>query len=263
MKVIIRPNASSATELTARIIAKDLRANPKLVLGLATGRTMESVYALLADMHRGNGLDFSLCRTFNLDEYVGLAADDPNSYRFFMNNMLFSRVNVDLRNTLLPNGMAADLEAEGRAYEDAIIRTGGIDLQVLGIGENGHIGFNEPLSPLSSRTRAITLTPTTLNQNAGLFAGGKASMPRRAMTMGIGTILDSRRCLLLAMGASKAQVIAQAIEGPVRSMIPASALQLHQNCVIILDQDAAAGLKAADDYKMIFENDPEWKEFRK
>jgi glucosamine-6-phosphate deaminase len=262
MEVIIRPTAAAAADLVARLIAKDLRANPHLVLGLATGRTMESVYERLADLHRREKLDFSLCRTFNLDEYVGLPPDDPHSYRFFMNDKLFSRVNVDLRNTHVPDGMAADLAAECRRYEEAILRAGGIDLQLLGIGQDGHIGFNEPLSALRSRTRDKALSPATLAQNAGLFGGDPARVPRRALTMGVGTILDSRRCLLLALGSDKAAVLAQAVEGPITAMISASALQLHPRCTVIVDEAAAARLQGTDYYRWIFENEREWEEFR-
>src|SRR5205085_10332149 len=179
------------------------------------------------------------------------------SYRHYMEQHLFRHVNVDPRNTHLPNGLAKDLEEECRRYEALIERAGGIDLQLLGIGKAGHIGFNEPLSALHSRTRVKALTPTTLNQNAASF-GGEEKMPRRAITMGVGTILDSRRCLLLATGESKAEVIAKAVEGPITSMISATALQLHRRCTVIVDEAAASQLKAADYYRWIFDNEPEW-----
>jgi glucosamine-6-phosphate deaminase len=261
MEAIIRPNADSAARLVEQIIADELRRHPSLVLGLATGRTMEAVYRLLAAAHRDKKLDFSLCRTFNLDEYVGLPPSDPHSYRYYMNERLFSQVNLDARNTHLPDGMAQDLEAECGDYEAKIKRCGGIDLQVLGIGKAGHIGFNEPLSALRSRTRVKTLSPITVGQNAGFF-GGADQVPRRAITMGVGTILDCRRCILLATGASKADVIAKAVEGPITSMISATALQLHPHCTVVVDEEAAAKLEAADYYRWIFENEPEWEEFR-
>ena len=153
MEVIIQPTAEKAALLVARLVARRLRTKPSLVLGLATGRTMEQVYGHLAEMHRSEKLDFSLCRSFNLDEYVGLAPENPHSYRYYMDQHLFSRVNIDRRNTHLPNGVAPDLAAECRHYEDLIHDCGGIDLQLLGIGADGHIGFNEPLSALRSRTR--------------------------------------------------------------------------------------------------------------
>jgi glucosamine-6-phosphate deaminase len=223
MEVIIQPNQEAAASLVARIIARELRANPALVLGLATGKTMERVYRHLVRLHQTEKLDFSLCRTFNLDEYVSLFPSDPNSYRYYMNHHLFRHVNIDPRNTHLPNGLATDLDEECRRYEATIQRCGGIDLQLLGIGKAGHIGFNEPLSALRSRTRVKALTPTTLKQNAAGF-GGEDNMPRRAITMGVGTILECRRCLLLATGGSKAKVVAQAVEGPITSMISATAI---------------------------------------
>jgi len=261
MEVIIQPNKEAAAALVARVIAHDLRANPHLVLGLATGKTMERVYRNLVRMHKEEALDFSLCSTINLDEYVGLFPSDPNSYRYYMNHHLFQHVNLDPRNTHLPNGMANDLDTECRQYEALIQRFGGIDLQLLGIGKAGHIGFNEPLSALRSRTRVKALTPTTLKQNASSF-GGEERMPRRAITMGVGTIIEARRCILLATGDSKAGVIAQAVEGPITSMVTASALQLHPRCTVIVDEEAAAKLTETGYYRWIFENEPEWEEYR-
>ncbi len=261
MEVIVQPNREAAAFLVARIIARELRANPHLVLGLATGKTMERVYRNLVRMHQEEKLDFSLCTTFNLDEYVGLFPSDQNSYRHYMEQHLFRHVNIDPRNTHLPNGMANDLEAECRHYEALIQRFGGIDVQLLGIGKAGHIGFNEPLSALRSRTRVKALTPTTITQNAPFF-GGEQNMPRRAITMGVGTIIDSRRCVLLATGDSKAKVVAQAVEGPISSMVTASALQLHPRCTVIVDEEAAADLKEREYYRWIFENEPEWQEYR-
>jgi glucosamine-6-phosphate deaminase len=261
VEAIIRADGASAARLVARLIVKELRANPHLVLGLATGRTMEAVYRQLVEAHRQEKLDFSLCRTFNLDEYVGLPADHPGSYRHYMNQHLFRQVNFDARNTHLPNGMASDLDAECARYERLIEKAGGIDLQLLGIGRAGHIGFNEPLSALRSRTRVKALTPTTLEQNAPLF-GRADSMPRRAITMGVGTILECRRCLLLATGTEKAEVIARAVEGPITSMVSATALQLHARCTVVVDEAAASRLQGADYYRWIFANEPEWEEFR-
>jgi len=261
MEVIIQPNPEIAADWVSRVIAAELRARPETVLGLATGSTVESVYARLVQMCRGERLDFSRCRTFNLDEYVGLSGSDPNSYRHYMNQHLFSKVNIDLRNTHLPDGTAADLAAECEKYERLIAGVGGIDLQLLGIGLTGHLGFNEPLSAFRSRTRVKALSPLTLVQNAPLFSKPDA-MPRRAITMGVGTILDCRHCLLLATGADKAEIVAQAVEGPMTSMISATALQLHPRCVVVLDEAAASHLKATDYYRWIFENEPEWEPFR-
>ena len=261
MEVIIRPTAEDAADLVARIIAKELRANPNLVLGLATGRTMEALYARLVRMNREEQLDFSLCRTFNLDEYVGLPAADPHSYRHYMNHHLFSRVNIDLRNTHLPDGMATDLDAECARYEELISRCGGIDLQLLGIGRAGHLGFNEPLSAFRSRTRVKALAPVTRAQNAPLF-DHPDEVPHRAITMGVGTILDARRCLLLATGADKAEIVAKAVEGPITAMISATTLQLHAQCRVVVDEPSASRLLGGEYYRWIFENEPDWQVFR-
>lgn len=262
MEVIIRPTAQAASDLVAALVAAELRAKPDLVLGLATGRTMESVYAVLVRWHETAGLDFSHCETFNLDEYIGLPASDPHSYRHYMDEHLFNRVNIVPALTHLPNGVAPDLDLESNRYEGLIKAAGGIDLQLLGLGEAGHIGFNEPLSALRSRTRPKALTPTTRKQNAALFGGQLSAVPKRAITMGVGTILESRRCLLLATGASKAAILAKAVEGPISSMISASALQLHPRCTVIVDEAAARRLKGKKYYRWIFENEPEWAEFR-
>lgn len=261
MEVIIQPNKEAAAGLVSRIIAHDLRVNPHLVLGLATGATMERVYRQLVMLHREQHLDFSLCSTFNLDEYVGLFPSDPGSYRHYMDEHLFRHVNIDPRNTHLPNGMAEDLETECRRYEGLINRFGGIDLQLVGLGKAGHIGFNEPLSALRSRTRVKALTPTTIKQNAPMF-GGEDKVPRRAITMGVGTIIEARRCILLATGDSKAVMVAKAVEGPITSMVTASALQLHPRCTVVVDEEAAAELTETDYYRWIFANEPEWQEYR-
>jgi glucosamine-6-phosphate deaminase len=261
VEVIIRQNADAASVLVARMVAKELRANPSTVLGLATGQTMERVYALLVQMHKKEKLDFSLCRTFNLDEYVGLGAADAGSYRFYMKHHLFDHVNIDPRNTHLPDGTASDLDKECERYEELMERCGKIDLQLLGVGKAGHIGFNEPLSALRSRTRVKALTPTTRQQNAAMF-GGEDKVPPRAITMGVGTILDCRRCILLATGNSKADIIAKSVEGPITSMISATALQLHRRCTVVVDEEAGSKLLATDYYRWIFDNEPEWQNFR-
>lgn len=257
MEVIIMPDERKATLLSARLIAAQIRRKPDSTLGLATGRTMENLYAVLADMHRKGELDFSLCRSFNLDEYIGLPENDPNSYRSYMNHHLFSKVNIDLRNTHLPCGNAPDLAKECEEYEKRIAECGGIDLQLLGIGRSGHIGFNEPLSSLASRTRDKALTPTTIAQNAPLFPHPE-DMPKRALTMGVGTILEAKRILMLVTGAEKAEIIAKAVEGPITSMVSATALQLHRKCTVIVDESAAELLQGKDYYRWIFRNEPEW-----
>jgi glucosamine-6-phosphate deaminase len=222
---------------------------------------MEPVYARLVAMHREENLDFSACRTFNLDEYVGLSPSDPHSYRHYMNRHLFHRVNIEPRNTHLPDGMAEDLDAECTKYEQLIGRAGGIDLQLLGIGQTGHLGFNEPLSAFRSRTMVRALSPVTRTQNGVLFENPD-QIPRRAITMGVGTILDCRRCILLASGRSKAAIVAKALEGPITSMISATALQLHPQCLVVVDEAASGKLKEAAHYRWLYENEPKWELFR-
>ena len=241
MEVIIQPSTAAAVEVVAEIIAREVQARPRPVLGLASGRTMESVYARLVQMHRGERLDFSGCHTFNLDEYVGLPGTDKHSYRYYMNRHFFNQVNIDLGNTYLPDGAAADLVAECERYERLIREAGGIDLQLLGIGHSGHIGFNEPPSDAHSHTRVVALAPETIRQNSPLF-GGADKMPRHAITMGVETILAARKCLLLATGKEKASIVRETIEGPITANVPATGLQSHPHCTIVLDKAAASAL---------------------
>ncbi len=257
MEVIIHSDRAGADAFAAKLIALAIRRKPDLVLGLATGRTMQPVYAALVRMHREDGLDFSRVHTFNLDEYVGIPPEAPESYRTFMNEHLFDHVNIPKENTHILNGMAADIPEECAAFERAIAAHGGIDLQLLGIGLTGHLGFNEPASSLASRTRIKTLTPATLRQNA-VFFGGEQNVPRHVLTMGVGTILEARRCLVVVTGREKAAITAQAVEGPITSMVTASALQLHPHVTMVLDQDAASELKMRHYYEWVFENQPEW-----
>lgn len=261
MEVIIQKDEHAAAYLTAQVIASALRKKPHLVLGLATGRTMALVYPVLVDLYKNHGLDFSLCRTFNLDEYVGIPSDGKNSYRSYMKKNLFNKVNIDIRNTHVPHGMAEDLEEECNRYDNLTQECGGIDLQLLGIGRAGHIGFNEPLSALKSRTRVKALTPETMEQNRPLF-DNPDEMPRRAITMGVGTILESKRCLMLVTGFKKAEILKKAVEGPITSMVTASALQLHPHCTVICDEEAAELLDGKNHYRWIFENEPEWAQYR-
>jgi glucosamine-6-phosphate deaminase len=261
MELVIQPDAERAAWLVASLIAKALREKPHLVLGLATGRTMERVYKHLVRMHEQEKLDFSLCRTFNLDEYIGLPPTHPGSYRYYMDHHLFSHINIDRRNTFLPDGMAQDIKAACQHYEDLIQEFGGIDLQLLGIGSDGHIGFNESLSALRSRTREKALAPSTIAVNRTLFAN-PAEMPARAITMGVGTILDAHSVILLVTGSTKAEILAKAVEGPITSMVSATALQLHPRCRVVVDEHAAVKLEAQDYYRWIFETEPEWAEYR-
>jgi len=258
VEIVIRPDADAAAALVAQLIGARVCAKPNLVLGLATGRTMEPLYDQLAAL----GVDFSRSHSFNLDEYVGVPPDNPQSYRHYMNERLFDRINIERDNTHVPDGMAADLGAEVAHYERLIKDVGGIDLQLLGIGDDGHIGFNEPLSALMSRTREKALTPKTRRQNAAMFGGDPDRVPKRALTMGVGTILEAREIILLATGAAKAGILAKAVEGPITAMISASAIQLHLRCKVVLDAAAASALSQKEYYDWIFQNEPEWEAFR-
>jgi glucosamine-6-phosphate deaminase len=260
MEVIIRENADAGCILGAKIIARVVRDKPSAVLGLATGRTPERLYQELIRMHRQEGLDFSRVTAFNLDEYVGLPGDHEQSYRHFMREKLFQHINIDPARTNIPNGTAPDLHAECRAYEERIIAAGGIDLQLLGLGRNGHIGFNEPTGSLRSRTWVKILSEQTLRDNSAVF-GSFENMPRHALTMGIGTILDARRCLLLAFGPPKARAVECMVEGALSAMCPASALQLHPRATVILDETSAAGLHYADHYRWIDSHKLQWQKY--
>lgn len=262
MDVAIVSSADEAARLTARIVARKIEEKPDAVLGLATGVTMERVYAELARLHREEGLDFLRVRTFNLDEYIDLPPESEHSYRYYMNQHLFSQVNIDKHNTHLPDGMASDLKQACRDYERRIEACGGIDLQLLGIGHDGHIGFNEPLSSLMSRTRDKMLTADTIEKNSKLFGDEAQLMPQRALTMGVGTIMDADQVLLLITGSSKAGITKKALEGPVTAMVTASVLQLHPACKVVLDEQAAAELEGREYYDRVFNTDPDWEPFR-
>ncbi len=255
MEIIIKPDADAMSLEAARIVAHAVRARENPVLGLATGSTPLGMYRELVRMHREEGLDFSSTVTFNLDEYVGLPVEHSQSYHHYMHEHFFSRVAVKCSH--LPDGLAPDVDAHCRAYEDAIRAAGGIDVQVLGIGHDGHIGFNEPTSSLGSRTRIKTLTRDTIEANARFF-DDPARVPHHVITMGVGTIMESRHLLVLASGRSKARIVAQAVEGPVTSMVPASALQFHAKCSLILDEDAASALERADYYRWVYDHKPAW-----
>lgn len=253
MEIIIQPTPEAATAIAARLIARLLKEKPDAVLGLATGSTPLPLYRALVDMQ----LDWRRVRTFNLDEYLGLAPEHPQSYHHFMWENLFRHVNIRPENVHIPDGLASDVPAFCADYEARIRAVGGIDLQLLGIGSDGHIGFNEPSSSLASRTRIKTLTQRTRADNARFFASAD-EVPSHVITMGIGTIMEARTNLLLAFGAKKAQALAEAAEGPVTAMNPASALQLHPDTRVCLDEAAATQLKRADYYRWVFANKPQW-----
>ena len=257
MEVIIKADYEAMSREAADIVAELLFRKPNAVLGLATGSTPLGLYRELVRMHKQEGLGFSKVTTFNLDEYVGLPATHPQSYYHFMCENLFNHINVSRENVYVPNGMARDLPVHCEWYEAEIVRRGGIDLQVLGIGGDGHIAFNEPGSSLGSRTRIKTLTEETIADNARFF-DREDEVPRYAITMGVGTILEARRCLLLANGEKKSEPVVQTIEGPVTSEITATALQLHARTVAVLDEPAAARLKRRDYYKWVYDHKPDW-----
>lgn len=257
MEVLIRETPEIGCLLGARIIAKTVREKPDAVLGLATGRTPLRLYQELIRMHREEDLDFSQVTTFNLDEYVGLPATHDQSYRYFMQENLFRHINIDLQKTHVPDGMAENLHDECRSYEQRILDAGGIDVQLLGLGRNGHIGFNEPTGSLRSRTWIKILSEQTLEDNSEVF-GSMDAMPKHALTMGVGTILDARRCILLAFGPAKVRAVEDMIEGPLAAVCPGSALQQHMRATIILDENSAAGLRYADHYRWIDKHKFEW-----
>jgi glucosamine-6-phosphate deaminase len=241
------PNDRAAARALARRIAGAIAANPRLVLGLPTGRTPVALYNELVARHAAGRLDVSQVTTFNLDEFVGIPASHPGSYRSFMDAHLFGRVNVDRARLNFLQGDAADLDAECARYERAIADAGGIDLQVIGIGTNGHIGFNEPARELQSRTHRVRLKPETRRSNAALFGGDADAVPGEALSMGMATILQARSIVLLATGRSKASCVARAIEGPLTTELPASFLQLHRDIDIMLDEAAAEQLGRRSD----------------
>ncbi|RYD30402.1 MAG: glucosamine-6-phosphate deaminase [Verrucomicrobiaceae bacterium] len=255
MEIIIQPTAARATTIATRRVAALLRSKPHAVLGLSTGSTPVTLYRELIEMN----LDWSRVTTFNLDEYIGLPRDHAESYHSFMWENLFRHVNIRPENIHIPDGNAADVPATCQDYEDRIVAAGGIDLQILGIGTDGHIGFNEPTSSLASRTRIKTLTRRTREDNARFF-GSMEEVPHHAITMGIGTIMEARQCLLLAFGESKARAIAETVEGPLTASNPASILQMHPAARLCIDLPAAAQLTRREYYQWVHDNKPEWQQ---
>lgn len=240
MRVNRFPTTQAAANAVADRIAERLKATPKIVLGLATGVTMEPVYERLVALYRAGEISFSAVTSFNLDEYVGLPPADERSYRSTMDTQLFNLVDIDKNRTFVPDGLAADPTAFASRYEAMIREAGGIDLQLLGIGRNGHIGFNEPGADFSVRTRVVNLEASTLEANSAFFGG--ALPPTQAMTMGIGTILDSREIIVLATGATKSDAVRTALLGDISSQCPATALRRHNNVSWWLDAESGAGV---------------------
>jgi len=241
IKILIEKGYNELSKKAAKIIASIIRNKSNLVLGLAAGDTPVGCYCELIRMHREEGLDFSNVMTFNLDEYIGLTRDHPQSYLYFMNETLFRHVNIRMENTHFLDGMSEDPQRTCKEFEEAIKRAGGIDLQLLGIGSNGYIAFNEPGSTFDSGTRVVSLSEQMIKDNSRFFKSID-KVPRQALSMGIGTIMEARKIILLASGAGKADAVAKSVEGPVTINVPASILQRHPECIFILDEKAASKL---------------------
>lgn len=241
MKIVITKDYAEMCRLASRIFAAQVTLKPDSVLGLATGGTPVGMYQELINMCNNNEVDFSKVRTVNLDEYAGLSGDNDQSYRYFMNHNLFDHINIDKNNTNVPDGTAKDLEAECERYEQVVESMGGVDIQLLGIGNNGHIAFNEPCEEFPEKTHPVDLTQNTIEANARFFAS-MDEVPKRAITMGIGTIMKAKKIILLANGAKKAQTIYDTVCGPITPKVPASVLRLHPDVTIFVDEEAAAKL---------------------
>ena len=239
MKVLIEKDYEAMSKAAARIFKEAIENKPNLVLGLATGSTPIGLYQGLIEAHKNEGLNFSKVTSFNLDEYVGIKKAHICSYHYFMMDNLFNHINIDLNNTFIPNGQAEDLEEACKTYNEMIDAKGGIDLQVVGIGENGHIAFNEPADKLSVGTSIVALTESTINANARFFDSA-ADVPRKAISMGMGNIMKAKKIVLLASGRNKAAIVKELLETKyVTTKNPASLLLLHPDVTIILTEDCA------------------------
>jgi glucosamine-6-phosphate deaminase len=252
MEIIIFQKPEEVYAEAARRIAIRLKNKPDAVLGLATGRTMLGVYDKLVQSYKKGEIDFFSTVTFNLDEYLGIPQDHPESFLSYMKKSLFQQVNIRKKNIFIPNSMPTNVEEECRLYENSLRKKGGIDLQLLGIGRDGHIGFNEPSSSLTAGTRVKTLTDETLRDNFG-----NKKVARFAITMGIGTIMEAGEIMLLALGSNKAEAVKKTVEGPVTASCPASALQLHPKVKVILDEEAARDLERKDYYEWVWKHKKE------
>lgn len=241
MKVIITESKDEFDRRAADLVSQQIKQKPDSVLGLATGSTPLGLYALLSKMNMEGELDFSKVKTFNLDEYRGLSKDHPQSYYYYMYENFFNKINIKKENINLLDGEALDPKKECDSFEKKIHEAGGIDLQVLGIGHSGHIGFNEPGTPFESATTLIDLLDDTIEANSRFFSCCE-DVPKQALSMGVKTIMHGRRIILMISGIAKAQIAAKAIKGPVTPMVPASALQLHPFATVILDKEAASAL---------------------
>lgn len=237
MRILKVKNYDEMSKKAAAVIAAQIVAKPDSVLGLATGSTPIGTYQYLVKKYQERELDFSGIKTANLDEYKGLTKENDQSYYYFMNTNLFQHVNVDMNNTNIPNGMAEDADAECSRYEEVIKELGGVDLQLLGLGHDGHIGFNEPEDHFAKQTHCVDLTEMTIEANKRFFASAD-DVPKQAFTMGIGTIMRARKVLMIVSGKDKAAILKEALYGPVTPQVPASILQFHPDAIVIADEDA-------------------------
>jgi glucosamine-6-phosphate deaminase len=257
MEVIVLPGAADVARLAADVIERVLTTKRTPVLGLATGSTPEPLYAELIRRHTDEGLSFKHARAFTLDEYVGLPAEHEQRYAAVIRRGFTDRLDLPPESVFGPDGSASDLVAECERYEQAIVASGGVDVQIAGVGSDGHIAFNEPGSALTSTTRLKTLNARTRADNARFFSS-LDEVPRHVLTQGLGTILRSRHLLLLATGESKAAAVAKAVEGPLAAVCPASVVQLHPHATVLLDEAAASTLELRDYYAEVWANRPAW-----
>ncbi|GAB3265604.1 glucosamine-6-phosphate deaminase [Arthrobacter pigmenti] len=259
MEVVILPGSGAIGAAVADAVEALLRRKPDSVLGLATGSSPLPVYDELAWRHAGQGLELSSASAFTLDEYVGLPTGHPQSYREVIRREFTNRVDIDPSHVHSPDGGAEDIPAACAAYEEAIGNAGGVDLQLLGVGTDGHLAFNEPTSSLASRTRIKTLTEQTRKDNARFF-DDPDDVPGHVITQGLGTIMEARHVVLIATGGQKAQAVHDLVEGPVSAICPASLLQFHPHATILIDEAAASGLKLAEYYRYTYEHKPRWQQ---
>jgi glucosamine-6-phosphate deaminase len=242
MKICIFKNYEDVSFTAAQIVSDYVGKKPECVLGLATGSTPEGMYRHLVKLNRDGKVDFSGIKTFNLDEYVGLCGNHQQSYRYYMDNKFFNHINIKRDNINIPDGMADDLNQECRNYDEKIANAGGIDLQILGLGKNGHIGFNEPSKILQIGTHITELTASTIEANARFF-NSDSEVPRNAITVGLGSIIKSRKILLIACGKEKSEIVTKLIDSDLSTEVPATILKLHNDTTILLDEEAASQIK--------------------
>ncbi|MDI9490567.1 MAG: glucosamine-6-phosphate deaminase [Clostridiaceae bacterium] len=249
MRIIVAKDYAEMSKRAADIIASQIRINAHTVLGLATGSTPVGAYEELVRQYNEEGLNFGNVDTFNLDEYIGLGADHPQSYRYFMDEHLLSHINMDADRAHVPDGLAQNPEQECEEYDRLIRDLGGVDLQLLGMGGNGHIGFNEPNDIYTAETHVVNLTESTIKANS-IYFNNENEVPRQAITMGFRTIMQAKKVIFVVSGKAKSKVVKEALEGPITPKLPASILQLHHDVIVVLDQDAASEMKLKDNFIM-------------